>query len=67
MTSTKKPLMQYIVLHCTGFSFIKPWPVCAGDILGLLLCAPFSPVTMCPARMALRFSQIKFTVKCRPH
>lgn len=67
MTSTKKPLMQYIALHCTGFPFIKPRPVCVGDILGLLLCAPFSHVAMCPARMALRFFQIKFTVKSRPH
>lgn len=44
MTRTKKPLMQYIVLHYAGFSFIKPCPVCVGDILGLLLCAPFSHV-----------------------
>lgn len=49
MTKTKKPLMQYIVLHCTGFSFIRLWLVCLGDILGLLLCAPFSHVAVCPA------------------
>lgn len=49
MARTKKPLMQYIVLHCTGFSFIKLWLVYLGDILGLLLCAPFSHGALCPA------------------
>lgn len=70
MTRSKKPLMQYIALHCRGFSFIRLCLVCLGDILGLLLCATFSPVAMCPAhpaRTALRFFQIQFTMKSWPH
>lgn len=46
-TKQKKPLMQYIVLHCARF--IKIWLVYLGDVFCTLLCAPFSHVAVCPA------------------